>query len=181
MKTSTLLSISLSLIAPLATLGTAHAEESKAPEAAAAAKLELAKLFEGKLTDGEGKSVSADNLKEAKFVAVYFSAHWCPPCRAFTPELVKFVAENRKDGNFEVVFVSSDRDKKSMTDYISGAKMSWGGVLGRELPKSDLGAGINGIPHLRVFDAEGNIVIDSVKDGQYVGPRYVLAELKKKI
>ena len=25
--------------------------------------------------------------KDVKLVGVYFSAHWCPPCRGFTPVL----------------------------------------------------------------------------------------------
>ena len=28
--------------------------------------------------------LSEPNLK---FIGVYFSAHWCPPCKAFTPVL----------------------------------------------------------------------------------------------
>lgn len=41
---------------------------------------------------------------------IYFSAHWCPPCRRFTPFLSKFynaikIRENKK---FEILFVSQD-------------------------------------------------------------------------
>ena len=36
--------------------------------------------------DVEGKTVSKEKLK-GKFVGVYFSASWCPPCRKFTPKL----------------------------------------------------------------------------------------------
>ncbi|KAK0074992.1 hypothetical protein PV326_011971, partial [Microctonus aethiopoides] len=43
---------------------------------------------------------------------VYFSAHWCPPCRAFTPQLVDTYQRIRERGqNFEVIFVSSDRPR----------------------------------------------------------------------
>jgi thiol-disulfide isomerase/thioredoxin len=36
-----------------------------------------------------GKSVSASEALAGKTVVLYFSAHWCPPCRAFTPQLAK--------------------------------------------------------------------------------------------
>jgi nucleoredoxin len=179
MKKTSLLA--LSLIGPFAFLTPAHAAEKEVAPAKAAAKVDLAKIFDGKLTDAEGKPVKTDNLKKAKYVAVYFSAHWCPPCRKFTPELVKFVNENRKDGNFEVVFVSSDKGADAMKEYMAGTKMTWGAVLGKEVKGSGVGDDIRGIPHLRVFDAEGNVAIDSMKDGKYVGPNYVLSELKKKL
>ena len=35
--------------------------------------------------------VEADSiLSEKKVLAFYFSAHWCPPCRLFTPVLAEF-------------------------------------------------------------------------------------------
>ena len=38
--------------------------------------------------DGDFTQVSADScLAGKKIVCFYFSAHWCPPCRAFTPML----------------------------------------------------------------------------------------------
>jgi len=32
-----------------------------------------------------------------KTVMIYFSAHWCPPCRKFTPKLIKFYKNMKKD------------------------------------------------------------------------------------
>ena len=44
-----------------------------------------------KLLRFDGSSVSSDEaLTNKKIVAFYFSAHWCPPCKAFTPILKKF-------------------------------------------------------------------------------------------
>ena len=35
--------------------------------------------------------VQADEvLSDKKIIAFYFSAHWCPPCRLFTPVLAEF-------------------------------------------------------------------------------------------
>ena len=60
----------------------------------------IEELFPGKLLDSDGKEVSKDVLS-GKTVGIYFSAHWCPPCRTFTPSLVKFRDKNKK--KFEVV------------------------------------------------------------------------------
>ena len=44
----------------------------------------IEELFPGKLLDSDGKEVSKDALA-GKTVGIYFSAHWCPPCKQFTP------------------------------------------------------------------------------------------------
>ena len=83
---------------------------------------ELEDLFQGPLLESKGKEVSKDVLA-GKTIGLYFSAHWCPPCRGFTPKLVEFRDSNKKD--FEVVFVSSDRSSKAHMEYMSGSKMKW--------------------------------------------------------
>ncbi|PAA46148.1 hypothetical protein BOX15_Mlig001154g6 [Macrostomum lignano] len=51
---------------------------------------------------------------------LYFSAHWCPPCRSFTPVLAKFYAEAKAANKaVECVFVSCDRDEASMWSYMN--------------------------------------------------------------
>ena len=82
-------------------------------------------LFPEGLIDGEGKAVSLDVLK-GKAVGVYFSAHWCGPCRRFTPKLVDY-RETHKD-DFEVVFVSGDRSEKDQFKYMKTAGMKWPAV-----------------------------------------------------
>ena len=43
------------------------------------------------LVKSDGSSVPADSALEGKdLVLYYFSAHWCPPCRQFTPLLKDF-------------------------------------------------------------------------------------------
>ncbi len=60
------------------------------------------------------------------FPGLYFSAHWCPPCRRFTPELVNFynkVKSGPLAEQLEIVFISYDRDEKSYDDYYDS--MPW--------------------------------------------------------
>ena len=72
-------------------------------------------LFTDGLIDADGNVVSLDHLK-GKIVGIYFSAHWCPPCRAFTPKLVEF--RDKNSARFELVFVSSDRSKAEKIKYM---------------------------------------------------------------
>jgi nucleoredoxin len=48
------------------------------------------------LMDKNGKLAQTDDVLKfgkVKRVAIYFSAHWCPPCRRFTPFLASFYEE----------------------------------------------------------------------------------------
>ena len=44
-------------------------------------------LLGSTLTSKEGNVPTASLVSEGKIVALYFSAHWCPPCRGFTPKV----------------------------------------------------------------------------------------------
>ncbi|XP_042502957.1 probable nucleoredoxin 1 [Macadamia integrifolia] len=59
-----------------------------------------------------------------KNILLYFSAEWCPPCRAFLPKLINAYHEIKAmDDAFEVIFISSDRDQASFDEFFS--KMPW--------------------------------------------------------
>jgi nucleoredoxin len=58
-------------------------------------------------------------LAGCKYVAVYCSAHWCPPCRQFTPLLGEFFKTQAAALKVAVVFASGDRDEKSFKDYFA--------------------------------------------------------------
>merc|ERR1712167_104473 len=57
-----------------------------------------------------------------KPMGLYFSAHWCPPCRGFTPKLAEYYNNGLKD-KMEIIFVSSDRDQASFDEY--SKEMPW--------------------------------------------------------
>ena len=119
-------------------------------------------------------------LADKDYILIYFSAHWCPPCRKFTPELVKFYNKHAKSGNFETIFVSSDRNRKDMFGYMKKAKMPWvavpfkdrRGELAKAYAKS-------GIPNLVLIKPDGSVVSASYVGGNYVGPYKVLKDFEK--
>eukprot|EP00548_Thalassiothrix_antarctica_P001050 CAMPEP_0194134506 /NCGR_PEP_ID=MMETSP0152-20130528/4592_1 /TAXON_ID=1049557 /ORGANISM="Thalassiothrix antarctica, Strain L6-D1" /LENGTH=217 /DNA_ID=CAMNT_0038830289 /DNA_START=32 /DNA_END=688 /DNA_ORIENTATION=- len=97
----------------------------------------------------------------ADLVGVYFSAHWCGPCKKFTPKLVTFyemLKEN--DKKFPIIFGSSDSDDTSFKSYF--AEMPWLSLAFGDPRIKTLKEkyGVNGIPWLVVLDKEGNLVMN---------------------
>lgn len=93
-----------------------------------------------------------------KIVGLYFSGSWCGPCRNFTPSLVEIYQEVASKGDFEVVFISSDRDEESFNGYFS--EMPW-----LAIPFSDSDTrkslkelfNVRGIPNLVFIDTDGKV------------------------
>uniref|UniRef100_T2MB65 Nucleoredoxin-like protein 2 n=1 Tax=Hydra vulgaris TaxID=6087 RepID=T2MB65_HYDVU len=115
------------------------------------------------LYKADGSSGLADSiLSEKDFVLYYFSAHWCPPCRQFTPVLKDFY-EVVKDSGVEVIFISSDRSHEDMISYMKEAHGDWycleyGSALVTKLKEK---FGIRGIPTLIVCRKDGSLVTSS--------------------
>lgn len=122
----------------------------------------LEELIGTELVDAKGDKVESSSL-EGKVIGLYFSASWCGPCRAFTPELVKL--RDRKDDQFEVVFVSSDRSAEDQQAYMKDYDMEWPAIPFDSPLRRELGAkyGIRGIPSLVIVDDQGNLI---TKDGR---------------
>ncbi|KAL2903289.1 putative nucleoredoxin 1 [Bienertia sinuspersici] len=96
-----------------------------------------------------------------KIVGLYFSASWCPPCRGFTPSLIEVYKELSSKGDFEIVFVSSDRDEESFQEYFS--KMPWLAIpISDTATKKTLGNkfDVMGIPHLVILGKDGKVSTD---------------------
>lgn len=92
-------------------------------------------------------------------VLVYFSAHWCPPCRRFTPLLKNFYQDVSEKG-VELIFVSSDRSKEDMLNYMKESHGDWyafehGSKIGQKLSKTFR---VSGIPTLVALKTDGTII-----------------------
>ncbi|KPA80473.1 tryparedoxin-like protein [Leptomonas pyrrhocoris] len=74
----------------------------------------------------DGSTVPASKAFEGKkYVLIYFSAHWCPPCQRFTPLLADFYDEHKDKYGFEVLFVSSDREEGRMMDFFQNRSSNY--------------------------------------------------------
>jgi len=119
-------------------------------------------LEDAKLVDGQGNTVSLASLRDKKAIALYFSAHWCPPCRGFTPKLAEWYKKDLQAKGLEVIFVSSDRDEAAFKEYF--AEQPWLALAFEEkATKSKLDAAlkVEGIPTLVILDPKDFSVITS--------------------
>ena len=69
--------------------------------------------------DGAYEMIPTSSIQD-KYLMLYFSAHWCPPCRAFTPKLSEAytsLKKSEKADDFELIFISSDKDDSSFQEY----------------------------------------------------------------
>ena len=70
------------------------------------------------------KRGAPQHLSKYDIVLLYFSAHWCPPCREFTPRLKSFY-EKLPKGSVKIVFVSGDKSKEEFTSYFNNEHGDW--------------------------------------------------------
>jgi len=108
---------------------------------------------------GKSGEVGLEAIK-GKTIGIYFSAHWCPPCRGFTPQLVATYNKLKEQGkDFEIIFASSDRDQAAFDEYYG--EMPW-----LALPFSDRdrkaalskSLGVSGIPMLVILDENLEVI-----------------------
>ena len=154
-----------------------------APADAATKATAIASLVKGDLMtsrNGVLRPYLDAEFEKKKLIGLYFSAHWCPPCRKFTPDLVAYynkVAAAHPE--FEIVFVSFDKSAAAMEGYMRELQMPWPAVgfdkvSGNEALKKYAGASI---PCLVVVDENGKVVFDTYAGKNYRGPEAVLGDL----
>ncbi|CAI4233363.1 unnamed protein product [Auanema sp. JU1783] len=141
----------------------------------------MANYFQGvELQKTNGSKHSTDVLKD-KIVGIYFSAHWCPPCRMFTPILKDFYNELKDSEEFEVVFVSFDRSSQDLQNYLSESHGDWyhvpfGSDKIKELSQK---FEVSGIPALVIVKPDGTIVTKEGRGSvQGKNPQNVLRQWK---
>ena len=127
------------------------------------------------LTSSGARLPIQEALYNSRLVGLYFSAHWCGPCRSFTPMLAEMYAhlkEHKPSHGIEIVFVSGDRDEASFSKYFQS--MPWLAIPFDQLQavKASLNMtyGVRGIPSLVILDAvSGEVVVPANESRQAVG------------
>ena len=111
----------------------------------------------------DGETVELSDLRgEGKYIGLYFSAHWCPPCKGFTPKLVETYKAIKAAGKqLEVIFVSSDRDMGQFQEYF--ATMPWLAIPPGDARKEKLSTKyeVEGIPTFVIVDAATGATVNA--------------------
>ncbi|GAB9472974.1 hypothetical protein Gpo141_00010138 [Globisporangium polare] len=108
----------------------------------------------------EGDKPTGEVLAGKKVVGLYFSAHWCGPCRGFTPVLSTTYEEMVEEHpEFELVFVSADRTPEAFAEYSAEMPFVALPYENREL-EDDLNHkyDVSGIPTLVFLNDEDEII-----------------------
>ena len=131
-----------------------------------------------------GKIVEFDlgTRPEPQLYLVYFGAHWCRPCREFSPHLVESYLRLKElaGDRFELVFVSSDHSYDDQVLYAREVGMPWPILKFSEVGSVrpiERWAG-PAIPDLVVITREGDLLYDSFRGDAYLGPQSVLDEVE---
>ncbi|MBF0499939.1 MAG: redoxin family protein [Candidatus Riflebacteria bacterium] len=137
-------------------------------------------FFPDGLLNAKGEPVGIEQLGN-KIVGIYYSAHWCPPCRAFSPKLVEF--RNAHKDDFEIVFVSSDKGEKEQFGYMSDLKMEWLTMKYQSPAAEALKTKYNveGIPTLIILSPKGETISQDGRGDVTNSPDTCLDTWKKAI
>jgi thiol-disulfide isomerase/thioredoxin len=125
----------------------------------------MSNLFPKQLLSWSGSKVDTSACLAGKMVAIYFSAHWCPPCRQFTPVLgnvYNALKAAGKTDKFEVVFCSADHSEEEFQSYFK-SMAPWSAIdYDDDERESFMGTfKVQGIPKLVVMAPDGKIIADN--------------------
>lgn len=131
---------------------------------------------------GTPRAVDTATLAGVKYWAFYYSASWCGPCRAFTPDLVSFYRSFKPvHPDFELIFVNDDNREEDMLNYMRNDAMPWPAIWHADLNNPEVEARKycgEGIPCLVLVDAQGRVISDTFRGGQYTDPHQVIDDIR---
>ena len=117
------------------------------------------------IVDDEVVDVQASEFtKDLKLVILYFSAHWCPPCRSTTPILIKLYKQIQEEKlPVEVIFCSFDHGVDEWENYYK--TMPWKAFPSGDKRYQDLAnlCHVTGIPGIVVMKPDGTIINEEAR------------------
>lgn len=125
----------------------------------------IPKALKGNLVDAKGRSASLGDEGAAipKYYLFYYSASWCAPCTAFTPDLIRdYKRAKTQIPELEIILVPSDQSAEAAAAYMKDYRMPWLGL--KFNPAGTRGVPGNpgdSIPALRLTDANGMDILTS--------------------
>jgi thiol-disulfide isomerase/thioredoxin len=140
------------------TNSSAASDESKQSATGELKKLDLVgKPVDLRFTAVDGREVDVSKMK-GKVVMIDFWATWCGPCVAEFPHVKEAFEKNHPKG-FEIVGVSLDQEKESLTQFVSGHNMAWPQYFDGQGWDNKLAGqfGITSIPAMWLIDKKGNL------------------------
>ena len=91
----------------------------------------------GTVIDHDDQEINVGKIFKGKTIGLCFSAHWCRTCQGFLPILKDFYKQYHETKNFEIVFISVDRNKESFHQHFD--EMPWY-AKAYTIPKSEVGS-----------------------------------------
>lgn len=162
----------------------AHAamEAQKRNPAAAGQTINILDMLEGRLIrleEGILRNIESADIRDTKVFAFYHSAMSNSQSRVFTPMLVIAYRELKAIyPEFEVIFVSSDKDDFNMKRYVKDYKMPWPVVRFDAIDSSVQQWASSSIPWLAVVNEKGQPLTLNAKDKQYTPPEKVVDAIR---
>jgi len=111
-----------------------------------------------------GEEVTFDPASK-DYIGLYFSAHWCGPCRNFTPVLAETYKTLQAEGkSFEIIFMSSDENDEQFQSY--HGEMPWLAVPLGDPAKEKFSTYFNvqGIPTLVLLKNTGEVITEDARE-----------------
>jgi thiol-disulfide isomerase/thioredoxin len=113
------------------------------------------------LEGGEYKKVSVKNAE--KFI-LYYSASWCPPCRASAPTVVElYNSKIVNDSSLELVHMSADRNQQDLLKWATKEKFPWPTVFPEKVASfkgTPLHMQVSGIPTYFLVSKDGKLLAE---------------------
>jgi len=138
-------------------------ESASSSEAASSVMSEKMSKVKLHLLDGK-RFKKAELTKSPEFYVLYYSASWCPPCRAAAPDTVKKFKESIADNpKVEFIHVSADSSEDDAREWAAKEGFPWLTVVPDDVKRSDLMEfkTKNVVPHYVMVDSSGKLVANS--------------------